>query len=181
MNMQGFSFHAVGETRILEYSTGIPLQQCPPARDRSSREERASSRCETRVPALAFMEQTIVSIPSYPLDNSVCPVACTARIISGKWTLLIIRDLTSGVKRFSQLERSLKGISPKTLSERLHSLEEEGILLRQVFAEVPPRVEYSLTEKGHDLVDVIACMRCYGKRWLCNPDQSEPAPADLAR
>ncbi len=102
------------------------------------------------------------------LDNAMCPVARTARIISGKWTLLIIRDLTSGVKRFNQLERSLSGISPKTLSERLRSLEEEGIIFRQTFAEVPPRVEYSLTEKGHDLVDVIESMRSYGRQWLCD-------------
>lgn len=102
------------------------------------------------------------------LDDTICPVARTADIISGKWTLLIIRDLTSGVKRFNQLERSLCGISPKTLSERLRSLEEEGIIQRQTFAEVPPRVEYSLTEKGRDLVGVIESMRCYGKRWLCD-------------
>jgi len=102
------------------------------------------------------------------LDNTTCPVARTAEIISGKWTLLIIRDLASGVKRFNQLERSLRGISPKTLSERLRSLEEEGIIFRRTFAEVPPRVEYSLTEKGHDLVDLIEGMRSYGKRWLCN-------------
>ncbi len=107
----------------------------------------------------------------HPLDNSVCPVARTAKIIGGKWTLLIIRDLASGVKRFNQLERSLHGISPKTLSERLRSLEEEGIILRQTFAEVPPRVEYSLTEKGHDLVSVIECMRCYGKQWLCDASE----------
>lgn len=101
------------------------------------------------------------------LDDAVCPVARTAVIISGKWTLLIIRDLASGLKRFHQLERSLYGISPKTLSERLRSLEEEGIIIRQTYAEVPPRVEYSLTEKGQDLVSVIDCMRNYGKRWLC--------------
>jgi DNA-binding HxlR family transcriptional regulator len=105
---------------------------------------------------------------STSLDNTICPVARTAEIVSGKWTLLIIRDLSSGVKRFNQLERSLHGISPKTLSERLRSLEEEGIISRQTFAEVPPRVEYSLTEKGHDLVDLIESMRSYGKRWLCN-------------
>jgi len=102
------------------------------------------------------------------IDDTVCPIARTAEIISGKWTLLIIRDLASGVKRFNQLERSLHGISPKTLSERLRSLEEEGIITRQTFAEVPPRVEYSLTEKGRDLVDVIESMRSYGKRWLCS-------------
>jgi DNA-binding HxlR family transcriptional regulator len=112
-----------------------------------------------------------LTTPVYSLDNSVCPVARTARIISGKWTLLIIRDLASGVKRFNQLERSLQGISPKTLSERLRSLEEEGIILRQMFAEVPPRVEYSLTEKGYDLVEVVECMRCYGKQWLCDANE----------
>jgi|SRR5581483_5939850 len=101
-------------------------------------------------------------------NNKVCPVARTARIISGKWTLLIIRDLASGVKRFNQLERSLRGISPKTLSERLRSLEEEGVILRQTFAEVPPRVEYTLTAKGRDLIEVVECMRCYGKQWLCD-------------
>ncbi|MBE3560049.1 MAG: helix-turn-helix transcriptional regulator [Ktedonobacteraceae bacterium] len=102
------------------------------------------------------------------LESTLCPVARTARIISGKWTILIIRDLASGIKRFNQLERSLQGISPKTLSERLRSLEEEGIVVRQTFAEVPPRVEYSLTEKGHDLVYVIESMRQFGKQWLCN-------------
>ena len=112
------------------------------------------------------MERTTTLSPS--LANSICPVARTAKIISGKWTLLIIRDLASGVKRFNQLERSLDGISPKTLSERLRYLEEEGIVLRQTFAEVPPRVEYSLSERGHDLGDVIECMRCYGKQWLCD-------------
>jgi len=100
--------------------------------------------------------------------DATCPVARTAEIISGKWTLLIIRDLASGVKRFNQLERSLCGISPKTLSERLRSLEEEGVVLRQTFAEVPPRVEYTLTAKGRDLVAVVECMRSYGKQWLCN-------------
>jgi|SRR5256712_11634429 len=103
-----------------------------------------------------------------PIDETVCPIARTAEIIGGKWTLLIIRDLASGVKRFNQLERSLHGISPKTLSERLRSLEEEGIIIRQTFAEVPPRVEYSLTTKGRDLSIVIESMRSYGKRWLCN-------------
>jgi len=101
------------------------------------------------------------------IDETVCPIARTAEIISGKWTLLIIRDLASGVIRFNQLERSLHGISPKTLSERLRSLEEEGIIIRQTFAEVPPRVEYSLTTKGRDLCIVIESTRSYGKRWLC--------------
>ena len=103
---------------------------------------------------------------SNQIEEITCPVARTAQIISGKWTILIIRDLTSGVKRFHELERSLQGISPKTLSERLRSLEDVGIIIRQTFAEVPPRVEYSLTEKGRDLVPVIDSMRNYGQQWL---------------
>lgn len=109
--------------------------------------------------------------PASPPADDLCPVARTAEIISGKWTLLIIRDLATGTKRFSQLERSLHGISPKTLSERLCSLEHEGIITRQTFAEVPPKVEYTLTEKGQDLVSLIETMRIYGRRWLlCNSD-----------
>ena len=109
--------------------------------------------------------------PVSPPADDLCPVARTAEIISGKWTLLIIRDLATGTKRFSQLERSLHGISPKTLSERLCSLEHEGIITRQTFAEVPPKVEYTLTEKGQDLVSLIETMRVYGRRWLlCNGD-----------
>jgi DNA-binding HxlR family transcriptional regulator len=100
------------------------------------------------------------------LDIDICPVARTAEIVSGKWTLLIIRDLATGTKRFSELERSLHGISPKTLSERLSTLESEAILRRQVYAEVPPRVEYSLTEKGRALISVIESMREFGRRWL---------------
>lgn len=100
-------------------------------------------------------------------EHIVCPVAKTAEIISGKWTLLIIRDLTLGTKRFSELERSLVGISPKTLSERLTALEREHVVHRQTYAEVPPKVEYSLTEKGQALVEVIDAMRQYGRQWLC--------------
>lgn len=95
-----------------------------------------------------------------------CPVCRTAEIVCGKWTLLIIRDLAEGRARFCELERSLKGISPRTLSLRLRALEEEGIVERQTFPEVPPRVEYALTEKGLALVPLIEDMRSYGRRWL---------------
>ena len=84
--------------------------------------------------------------------NDDCPVCRTAEIVCGKWTLLVIRDLAEGRSRFCELERSLAGISPRTLSLRLRALEEEGIVERHTFAEVPPRVEYSLTEKGRALL-----------------------------
>src|SRR6202140_4857468 len=100
------------------------------------------------------------------LSNSRCPVCRTAEVVCGKWTLLLIRDLADGSSRFCELERSLEGISPRTLSLRLRALEEEGIVERHTFPEVPPRVEYALTEKGEALVPLIDDMRSYGERWL---------------
>jgi DNA-binding HxlR family transcriptional regulator len=98
--------------------------------------------------------------------DSTCPVCRTAEIVCGKWTLLVIRDLAEGRSRFCELERSLQGISPRTLSLRLRALEEEGIVRRQTYPEVPPRVEYALTEKGRALVPLIEDMRTYGRQWL---------------
>jgi DNA-binding HxlR family transcriptional regulator len=95
-------------------------------------------------------------------------------VVCGKWTLLVIRDLAEGCSRFCELERSLEGISPRTLSLRLRALEEEGIVERNTFPEVPPRVEYALTEKGEALVPLIEDMRRYGTRWLF---EEQPVPA----
>ena len=97
-----------------------------------------------------------------------CPVARTAQLIGNKWTPLIVRDLADGQRRFSELERSLAGISPKTLSERLKRLEDADVVERHCFAEVPPRVEYSLTERGFSLIPVIEQMRAFGRRWLAD-------------
>src|ERR1044072_301507 len=94
------------------------------------------------------------------------PVCTTAEIVCGKWTLLLIRDLSEGRSRFCELERSLQGISPRTLSLRLRALEEEGIVERHTYPEVPPRVEYALTQKGLALLPIIEDMRTYGKHWL---------------
>jgi DNA-binding HxlR family transcriptional regulator len=101
-------------------------------------------------------------------SNETCPVCHTAEIISGKWTLLVIRDLADGCSRFCELERSLGGISPRTLSLRLRALEAEGIVQRRTYPEVPPRVEYRLTAKGMALVPLIDQMRHYGQEWLMN-------------
>ena len=110
-------------------------------------------------------------------SNDDCPVCRTAEIVCGKWTLLIIRDLAEVNSRFCELERSLRGISPRTLSLRLRALEEEGIAERTTFPEVPPRVEYSLTEKGRALVPIVEDMRSYGRRWLGGADDC-PGPSE---
>ena len=109
-------------------------------------------------------------------SSETCPVCRTAEIVCGKWTLLLVRDLAEGRSRFCELERSLEGISPRTLSLRLRALEEAGILQRQTYPEVPPRVEYALTEKGRALVPLIEDMRAYGLEWLagsCAEDSAE--------
>ena len=102
--------------------------------------------------------------------DETCPVCLTADVVCGKWTLLLVRDLAAGTSRFCELERSLAGISPRTLSLRLRALEEEGVVERQTFGEVPPRVEYALTEKGLALLPIIDGMREYGRRWLAADD-----------
>ena len=114
--------------------------------------------------------------------DETCPVCATAEIVCGKWTILIIRDLAAGRSRFCELERSLAGISPRTLSLRLRGLEEEGIVERHTFPEVPPRVEYSLNDKGQALLPLIEDMRAYGREWLgvddcARPREPEPAAA----
>jgi DNA-binding HxlR family transcriptional regulator len=105
-----------------------------------------------------------------------CPVARTAELIGNRWTPLIIRDLAEGRLRFSELERSLGGVSPKSLSERLKRLEEADVVSRECFAEVPPRVEYALTPKGFALLPIIESMRTFGLEWL--PDAECPAHDD---
>lgn len=98
--------------------------------------------------------------------NAECGVCATAEILCSKWTAIIVRDLAACESRFCELERSLAGISPRTLSLRLKELEDNGIVERQTFAEVPPRVEYALTKKGEALIPIVEAMRSYGEEWL---------------
>ena len=95
--------------------------------------------------------------------------------------MLVIRDLADGRSRFCELERSLAGISPRTLSLRLRALEDEGIVQRRTFPEVPPRVEYALTRKGRALLPIIEDMREYGRRWLPEVEGCEDTVAPVAR
>ena len=114
------------------------------------------------------------------MSDETCPVCRTADIVCGKWTLLLVRDLSEGRSRFCELERSLAGISPRTLSLRLRALEEEGIVERHTYPEVPPRVEYALTEKGTALLPIIDSMRSYGTTWLAADCASTAEPAAIA-
>ena len=107
-----------------------------------------------------------------PVHDESCSVAACAEIIGGKWTALLVHDLSEGPRRFSELEHSCVGISPRTLSERLRALEDEGIVERHSYAESPPRVEYELTAKGEALLPIISEMRRFGHTWLVD---DEPA------
>lgn len=95
-------------------------------------------------------------------EATSCAVAACAEIIGAKWTALLVHDLSEGPRRFSELEHSCAGISPRTLSERLRALEDEGLVERRSYAESPPRVEYELTDKGEALLPIITEMRRFG-------------------
>src|SRR5438132_4157020 len=100
------------------------------------------------------------------VHDQTCSVAATAEIIGAKWTAVLVHDLSEGPRRFSELEHACPGISPRTLSERLRSLEDEELVLRHSYAESPPRVEYSLTDKGAALLPIIEEMRRFGHSYL---------------
>ena len=94
--------------------------------------------------------------------DTTCPVQRTAKILDGKWTTLIVRDLMGGKKRYSELQRSLSGISPRLLAARLRLLKRNGMLTRTVFPTVPPTTEYELTVLGNGLRGVIKAMAKFG-------------------
>ena len=96
------------------------------------------------------------------MELPACPVETTLMLIGDKWKVLILRDLMSGTKRFGELKRSVGGISQKVLTSNLRDMEDNGLVTREVFAEVPPRVEYSLTEIGHSLKPIIDSMMDWG-------------------
>jgi len=107
--------------------------------------------------------------------EQICPIARTAALIGDVYVLLILRDLADGPRRFGALEQSV-GVNPRTLSDRLRRLEEEGIITRTYYAEIPPRVEYALTDKGKALLPIVEHMRRYGEQWLAGAE-SEAAPS----
>lgn len=95
----------------------------------------------------------------------LCPVEATVRLIGNRWRVLIIRDLLSGTKRFGELRRSVGCITQKVLTANLREMEQDGLVTREVFAQVPPRVEYTLTEIGYSLKPILDCMAAWGARY----------------
>lgn len=94
-----------------------------------------------------------------------CPVETTLMLISDRWKVLIIRDLLEGTKRFGELKRSVGNVSQKVLTANLRAMEDSGLLTRRVFAEVPPRVEYTLTETGYSLKPILDAMVAWGTEY----------------
>lgn len=98
----------------------------------------------------------------------ICPVETTLQLIGNKWKVLILRDLLCGTKRFNELMRSVSGITQKVLTSNLRTMEADGLLLRKVYPEVPPRVEYSLTETGLSLKPVLDSLGAWGTAYKEN-------------
>jgi len=101
-------------------------------------------------------------------EMPACPVATTVQLIGSKWKLLIMRNLLTGTQRFGELKKSIPGISQKVLTDSLRSMEEDGIITRKVYAEVPPRVEYSLNELGESMRPIISAMEQWGTAYKNN-------------
>ena len=107
--------------------------------------------------------KTIEATPAK--DLPACPVETTLMLIGDKWKVLILRDLMPGTKRFGELKKSIGSVSQKVLTSQLRQMEESGLLIRTVFPEVPPRVEYTLTELGHSLKPVLDAMWNWGEEY----------------
>ncbi len=97
-----------------------------------------------------------------------CPVEVTLSLISDKWKVLIMRDLLTGTKRFNELKRSVTGITQKVLTSSLRSMEKDGLIIRKVYPQVPPKVEYSLTETGLSLKPILDSMYEWGSNYKKN-------------
>ena len=102
------------------------------------------------------------------IEPKVGCIAAAMQIVGNKWTALILRDLFGGPKRFCELEKTVGNINPRTLSQRLDDLEAHGIITKKSYAEVPPRTEYALTQKGRDLLPTLKQMAVWGKKYYHN-------------
>ncbi|MGN0487134.1 MAG: winged helix-turn-helix transcriptional regulator [Acutalibacteraceae bacterium] len=103
-------------------------------------------------------QKTVKELPA-------CPVETTLTLIGNKWKVLILRDLIAGTKRFGELKKSIGGVSQKVLTAQLRDMELSGLVNRKVYAEVPPRVEYSLTDLGFSLKPILEALSCWGEEY----------------
>ncbi len=94
--------------------------------------------------------------------REMCPIEFTISLLNGKWKVTILRELSQNPVRFGDLKRLVKGVTPKVLTEQLRELEEDGIVAREIFPEIPPKVEYSLTEKGFSVFTLFNALRDWG-------------------
>ena len=100
------------------------------------------------------------------IEASQCDnIAASLKVVGDKWSGLLLRELTAGPQRFTALQEALNGISPRTLSQRLDSLEAQQVITKTVYAQTPPRVEYALTKKGEDLLPIIRSMAAWGRKY----------------
>lgn len=99
-------------------------------------------------------------------DAPECPVETTIQLMSNKWKIFILRDLLDGTKRFNELQKSITNISQKVLTQNLRAMEEDGIVIRRIYAEVPPRVEYQLSEMGVTLKPIIEVLGDWGLKYM---------------
>src|SRR5579862_1290790 len=111
------------------------------------------------------MKQLVPLAHDCDIEPTVGCIAAAMEIVGSKWTALILRDLASGPQRFCGLEKSVGSINPRTLSKRLDDLEQHGIITKQNYPEVPPRIEYALTDKGADLIPVLQQMAAWGTKY----------------
>jgi len=107
-------------------------------------------------------------------DRATCAVETTLAVIGGRWKVLIIRELFPGVKRFGELHRALQGITQKMLTQQLREMEQDGLVYRQVYLQVPPKVEYSLTPLGETLKPILNSMHEWGVKFLEGQESAQP-------
>lgn len=117
---------------------------------------------------LDTMEASMNEIKELP----ACPVETTLSLIGDKWKVLILRDLITGTKRFGELKKSIGTVSQKVLTAQLRNMEENGLVHRKVYAEMPPRVEYSLTELGQSLKPILDAMQNWGEEYKQNHEKA---------
>lgn len=117
---------------------------------------------------LDTMEANMNEINELP----ACPVETTLSLIGDKWKVLILRDLITGTKRFGELKKSIGTVSQKVLTAQLRNMEENGLVHREVYAEVPPRVEYSLTELGQSLKPILDALQNWGEEYKQNHEKA---------